>query len=139
MNFYLTTPASVMEARRRMFHRGFDELETMERTFSIPMDLNSNEDEYTISAIVPGLASEDVNIQFNNGVLSIEGEYPEKSTDGLQVHLAELPTGKFSRSIEFTDPIDSEKIEAVLKDGILTLHIPKAEEAKPKTIKVGTK
>jgi HSP20 family protein len=139
MNFYLTTPATMMEARRRMIQRGFNELETMERTFSIPMDLNSDEDEYSISAIVPGLASEDVSIQFNNGVLTIEGEYPEKSTEGLQVHLAELPTGNFSRSIEFSDPIASEKIEAVLKDGILTLHIPKAEEAKPKTIKVVTK
>ncbi len=139
MNFYLATPSSVLEARRRMLRREFEEACDCEPTFSIPMDLRSNEDEYTITAFVPGMASEDVSIQFNSGVLTVEGQYPEKSTEGFQVHLAELPVGKFSRSIEFNDPINSEKIEAHLKDGILTLRVPKAEEAKPKTIKVVAK
>lgn len=139
MNFYFASPTSVMEARRRMMRRVIDESMDSEPTYSIPMNLNSNEDEYVISAFVPGLASEDVNIQFNGGTLTIEGEYPEIQTEGLQSHLSELPVGKFSRAIEFNDPVATDKIEASLKDGILTLHIPKAEEAKPKTIKVVAK
>jgi HSP20 family protein len=83
--------------------------------------------------------SESVNIQFSNGVLTIDGEYPENSVEGEEIHLSELPVGKFSRSIEFNNPINAEKIDASLKDGVLTLRIPKAEEAKPKTIKISTK
>jgi HSP20 family protein len=139
MNFYFTTPTSVMEARRRMMRRMFDETVEEEPTFSIPMNLTSNQDEYTITALVPGLSSEDVNIQFNNGVLTVDGEYPETQLEGLDVHISELPVGKFSRSIEFNNPVAAEKIEASLKDGVLTLRIPKAEEAKPKTIKIATK
>jgi len=139
MNFYFTTPTSVMEARRRMMRRMFDESVEEEPTYSIPMNLSSNQDEYTITAFVPGLASESVNIQFNNGVLTVDGEYPETQAEGQDVHLSELPVGKFSRSIEFNNPVAAEKIEANLKDGVLTLRIPKAEEAKPKTIKIATK
>jgi HSP20 family protein len=139
MNFYFTTPTSVMEARRRMMRRMFDENVEEEPTFSIPMNLSSNQDEYTITALVPGLSSEAVNIQFNNGVLTVDGEYPESQLEGQDVHISELPVGKFSRSIEFNNPVAAEKIEASLKDGVLTLRIPKAEEAKPKTIKIATK
>jgi len=139
MNFYFTTPTSVMEARRRMMRRMLDESVEEEPTYSIPMNLSSNQDEYTITAFVPGLASESVNIQFNNGVLTVDGEYPETQAEGQDVHLSELPVGKFSRSIEFNNPVAAEKIEANLKDGVLTLRIPKAEEAKPKTIKIATK
>lgn len=139
MNFYFTTPTSVMEARRRMMRRMFDENVEEEPTFSIPMNLSSNQDEYTITALVPGLSSEAVNIQFNNGVLTVDGEYPEVQQEGQDVHISELPVGKFSRSIEFNNPVAAEKIEASLKDGVLTLRIPKAEEAKPKTIKIATK
>lgn len=144
MNFYFTTPTSVMEARRRMMRRMFDEAvvaESVEEepTFSIPMNLSSNQDDYTVTAFLPGLASEAVNIQINNGVLTVDGEYPETQMEGQDVHLSELPVGKFSRSIEFTNPVAAEKIEANLKDGVLTLRIPKAEEAKPKTIKIATK
>ena len=139
MNFYLTTPASVFEARRRMMKRLIDENVENESTFSIPMNLHSNDDGYIISAFVPGLPSDAVNIQFNNGVLTIDGEYSEKEIDGYESHLSELPVGKFSRSIEFNNPVNAEKIEASLKDGILTLRVPKAEEAKPKTIKISSK
>jgi HSP20 family protein len=139
MNFYFTTPTSVMEARRRMMRRMFDETVEEEPTFSIPMNLSSNQDEYTITAFVPGLPTDAVNLQFNNGVLTVDGEYPETQLEGQEVHLSELPVGKFSRSIEFNNPVDAEKIEANLKDGVLTLRIPKAEDAKPKTIKIATK
>lgn len=139
MNYYFASPATVMEARRRMMRRMMDDSADCEPTFSIPMNLTSTEDEYVITAFVPGLASEAVSIQFNNGVLTVEGEYPENQVEGIDVHLSELPVGKFSRSIEFNNPVAAEKIEAALKDGILTLHVPKAEEAKPKTIKIVSK
>ena len=139
MNYYFSSPATLMEARRRMMRHMMDDTAESEPTYSIPMNLTSNEDEYVITTFVPGLASDAVSIQFNNGVLTVEGEYPEKQVEGSDVHLAELPVGKFSRSIEFNNPVAAEKIEANLKDGVLTLRVPKAEEAKPKTIKIVSK
>ncbi len=139
MNFYFTNPTTTMEARRNMMKRMIEDIGTVQPVRSIPMDLRSNENEYIVTAYLPGLPSEAVNIQYNNGTLSIDGEYPEQSFEGLQTHLNELPVGKFSRSIEFADPIAADKIDADLKDGILTLHLPKAEEAKPKLIKIKSK
>jgi len=139
MNFYFSTPASMMEARRRMMHRFLDEASDEEPVFSIPLNLSSNQDEYVLTTFVPGMTSDSVSVQFNNGVLSLDGEYTEKQMEGYDAHLSELPTGKFHRSIEFNNPVNAEKIEADLKNGVLTLRIPKAEEAKPKTIKIATK
>ncbi len=139
MNYYISTPASMVEARRRLMNRFLNENRSDEPVFSIPLNLQSNQDEYLLTSFVPGLDADSVNIRFNNGVLTLEGEYTENQVEGYDVHLSELPIGKFSRSIEFNNPINSEKIVAELKDGRLTLHIPKAEEAKPKTIKISSK
>ncbi|MBA4376067.1 MAG: hypothetical protein C0401_07845, partial [Anaerolinea sp.] len=136
MTFYVTSPATAIEARRRMMRQLIDDSFDTERVLTIPMDLMSNENEYLISALLPGLSSEEVNIQFNNGTLTIDGEYQDNHKEGFGVHLSELPIGRFSRSIEFNDPVEPEKIEAEMKNGILTVRIPKTEEAKPKTIKV---
>lgn len=139
MTFYLTSPATVLEARRRAMRRLIDETVDSEPTFTIPMNLTSSEDDYLVTAFLPGLESESVNIQFNNGILTIDGEYPEVQQESRETHLAELPVGKFHRAIEFNNPIAADKVEATLKNGILTIRVPKAEEAKPKTIKVVTK
>jgi len=122
-----------------MLNRFRNEDQNDEPVYSIPMNLYSNQDEYVLTSFVPGLEADAINIRFNNGVLTLEGEYTEHQVEGYDVHLSELPVGKFSRSIEFNNPINSEKIEANLKNGWLTLHIPKAEEAKPKTIKIASK
>ena len=89
--------------------------------------------------MLPGLTAEDVNIQFVDNVLTIDGEYRELKEDDKETLFSELPVGRFSRSIEINDPVKVEQIEASMKDGILTIHIPKAEEAKPKTIKINAK
>jgi len=98
-----------------------------------------NENEYTLTALLPGLSTDEINIQFNNGTLSIDGEYQEIRDEKSEYLFSEMPAGKFSRSVEINDPIVSEKISAGMKDGVLTIHLPKAEEAKPKTIKINAK
>jgi HSP20 family protein len=103
------------------------------------MELKSTENEYTLRAMLPGLSTEEVNIQFNDSVLTIDGEYSAISEEGKESLFSEMPVGRFSRSLEIKDPVVVEKIEASMKDGILTIHIPKAEEAKPKTIKINAK
>jgi len=72
-------------------------------------------------------------------VLTIDGEYTSISEEGKECLFSEMPVGRFSRSIEIKEPIVVDKIEASMKDGILTILIPKAEEAKPKMIRINAK
>jgi HSP20 family protein len=136
MTYYVTSPAAAIEARRRMMRHLFENAFESERVYSFPMDVRSDQDQITVTALLPGLSTEEVNIQFNNGMLTIDGEYKNLRDEESQYVLAELPVGKFSRTLEINEPVVAEKIVAEMKDGVLTLRIPKAEEAKPKMIKV---
>lgn len=139
VTLYVRTPEMVAEARRRMMHRMLANSFNQERTLSFPMDMKANKDEYTLTAFLPGLSTEEINIQFNNGVLVIEGEYLEMKDDDSECLFSEIPAGKFSRSIEMNEPVVPDKIEALMRNGVLTIRIPKAEEAKPRSIKIVAK
>jgi len=134
MTYYLSTPQ--IEARKRFLRNMIENSYDRERVMSFPMDLYGTKEEYVITAMLPGLTAEDVDIQFNNGILTISGEYTDKRVEGDEYFFSELPVGKFSRAIEINEPIKSDKIDAAMKQGLLTIRIPKAEEAKPKTIKI---
>jgi HSP20 family protein len=115
----------------------------MERDFepevAFPMDVKATQEGYELKAYLPGVSAENVDIQIVNEVVTISGEVKlerDKRTDYL---LAELPVGRFHRVISLPTPLDSSKVEASLENGILTLNIPKAEEAKPKSIKITQK
>jgi HSP20 family protein len=130
-----------MEARRRMMRRLFEENFSADRVMSFPVELSETSDEYTLKAFLPGLTSEEVNIQFNNGVLSIDGEYKaaDEADEKVEKMIGEFPSGRFARSFELADSIMEDKIEASMSNGVLTVHVPKAEEAKPRTIKIVAK
>jgi HSP20 family protein len=129
----------VAESRRRMMRRMMEDSYNHERVLTFPLEMISTENDYTLRAMLPGLSADEVNIQFNDSVLTIDGEYTSISEEGKESLFSEMPVGRFARSIEIKDPVVVDKIEASMKDGILTIHIPKAEEAKPKTIKINAK
>jgi HSP20 family protein len=139
MTLYVTNPQAVMEARRRMMRRMFEENFNEERVMSFPVDLSETSEEYTLKAFLPGLSAEDVNIEYNNNTLSINGEYKAEEEDKSEKLLNEFPAGRFGRSFELAEPIVVDKIEASMSNGVLTVRIPKAEEAKPRTIKIVAK
>jgi HSP20 family protein len=103
---------------------------------SVPtMDLYQTEDAVVVKTGLPGVKPEDIQISVANGVLTIRGEVKqEKEEKQRTYHLRERRYGTFSRSISLPSSVNSEKSEAVFEDGILTLTLPKAEEAKAKTI-----
>jgi HSP20 family protein len=104
------------------------------------INVEENENEWKISAELPGVAKEDVRVNFQDQVLSISGEKKvEKEDKNKNYHRNERSFGKFSRSLKINSPIVSDKIDAEYKDGILTISLPKAEEAKPKLIDVKIK
>lgn len=105
--------------------------------FSLALDVSENENEYVVKASVPGIAEEDLEITLDNHVLTIGGEFKsEEESEDVRYHLRERRYGKFSRSITLPAAVNEESIEANFENGVLTVHVPKAEEAKPKRIAV---
>jgi len=100
---------------------------------ALGVNVREEEDAYILSAMVPGLKAEDLNIQVLENMVSIEGEYQSADAEYL---LNELPSGAFRRALRLPAEIQSEKVQAKIADGVLTLNLPKAESAKPKKINI---
>ncbi len=116
-----------------------EEWDQQAREWSLALDVIENEDSYLIKATVPGVKPEDLEITFNKGMLTIRGELKDEAeqTQG-QYHLRERRYGAFSRSVTMPANVKADDIQADYQGGILTLSLPKAEEAKPKRIQVGS-
>ena len=105
----------------------------------IPLDVKDLKDAFELTAIIPGLNAQDIEIEILNDVVSISGEF-KRETDEEETYLRrERPSGKFNRSLHFASKLDAGKAEANLENGILSLRVPKVPEAQPKNIKVKTK
>jgi HSP20 family protein len=106
---------------------------------TLPIDVKADNESFTIKALLPGARPEDVDIQIVNDIVTISGELRSNREEGATYLLAERPDGKFHRVISLPTPLDANLVEADLENGILTLQIPKAEEAKPRSIKIKQK
>lgn len=126
MTFYVQT-----YPYRRMARRW---AENRERTLGI--NVREENDAYVLSALVPGIKSDELNIQVLEDVVRIDGEYKADESNYL---VRELPSGSFHRTLRLPAAIDAENVEAEVVDGVLTLRLPKAESARPKQIKINTK
>jgi len=101
------------------------------------VDISETENEYQIKAEIPDVKKEDVKVTLEDGVLTIQGERKhEKEERGKKYHPIERSYGSFVRTFSLPDVIDDEKVKAEFKDGVLNLHLPKSEKAKPKAIEV---
>lgn len=100
------------------------------------INLSEDNDNFYIRAELPGIDSENLDIQAAGDSLSISGERKIEVEEGVKYHRREREAGKFSRMIKFPKPCDTEKIDASLVNGILNLTIPKSEAAKPRQITV---
>jgi HSP20 family protein len=101
------------------------------------VDISETEGEYVIKAELPEVKKDDVKITLEEGVLSIQGERKhEKEEKGKKFHRIERAYGRFVRSFVVPDYVDEAKIKAEYQDGVLQLHLPKSEKAKPRAIEV---
>jgi len=118
--------------------RGGNENEAMTVADWIPpVDISETAAEYLIKAEIPEVKKEDVKVTLEHGVLTIQGmRRRETEEKGKKYHRVERSYGSFVRSFSLPDFVDDAKVQAVVKDGILTLHLPKSEQAKPKAIEV---
>ena len=103
--------------------------------FTPPVDVHETEDEYLVTIDLPGVKSEDVNVEINDNVLSISGARVADDTGAAQ--LVERPYGTFARTLSLPQGVDSDSIQAGYHDGVLELRIPKPAEQKPKKITIG--
>jgi HSP20 family protein len=109
-----------------------------EDTTWIPaFDIAEKEEEYLITAELPGMDMKDIDITFTDGLLTVKGEKKQEKEDkGKDYHRIERRYGSFQRSFRVPEKVDTNKIEASYKDGILKLVLPKAEESRAQKIKV---
>ena len=105
-----------------------------------PADVSETENEIVVRLDMPGHRAEDINIKFENDVLSVESERKISRQDkGETYHRSERGSGKFFRSFVLPASVDSQRTTASYENGVLQIALPKREEAKPRTIKVAVK
>ena len=140
MTLYIRSPFANMRRRmlENMFDRDLSEF-GFESNLPMPLDVKAEDDTYIVTAWLPGVVAEDLNIQVVNESITISGELKVDREDNSSYLLAEIPSGRFSRTITLPMPLNAASAEANLSNGVLTLRVPKAEEAKPKSIKIVTK
>lgn len=122
----------------RIFNELFDRSQESNLTSWAPaVDIVESQNELVVKADLPDIKPEELDIRVENNILTIRGERKfEKKVDEKNYLRVERSYGSFARSFSLANTVNSEAIKADYKDGVLTLTIPKREEAKPKQIKV---
>ena len=105
--------------------------------WSPAVDITEDDKEYLVKAELPEINKEDVKVTVENNVLTISGERKfEKEEKGKRYHRIERSYGSFVRSFTLPDDASSGKVDAKFHDGLLTVHVPKSEQARPKQIEI---
>ena len=122
----------------RYQRRPAHQLNSVESEIHVPLDVIVDDNSYVIDLIVPGLEPDDVEIEIVEKTIIIQGEFKAADED-VKFLRRERPIGKFRRVIRLPKLLEMEKSEANLEKGILSLRVPVAEEALPRTIKIKAK
>jgi len=111
-----------------------------DRTVSFAVDVVEGENDFTVKCELPGIEEKDLDVSITSNVITIKGEKKTESEEKEgKYYKKESWSGSFQRTLSMPTSVDAEKIQAELKDGILTITLPKKEEAKPKQISVNVK
>jgi len=134
-------PVAAQSQFERLFREAFSpalgENEVSTRTWAPPVDIYENGDNLVLKAELPGVNPDDVEIRVEDNTLYLKGERKfEKEVKEQSYHRVERSYGTFTRTFSLPNSIDAVKVAANYQDGVLTLTMPKKEEAKPKTIKI---
>ena len=132
MTTYYVSPRSRMLRRYR-------ELDARRPDVQIPLDVIAEGDDFILVAYVPGVNTDDLQIEILENVVTIKGEFLSDLSEDAKMLRNEIPTGKFSRSMRLPSLLNASGAEAEVINGVLKLRVPKAEEAKAKQIKVKVK
>lgn len=125
-----------LQVQKKREHEQREETTIPARVFLPTADIYETQDALTVILEMPGVEKSNVNVHVEEGVLHVEGRLDLSKYQGLQPLYIEYNIGHYSRSFQLSSKIDQTRIEAALRDGVLSLTLPKVEEAKPRTINV---
>jgi len=130
---------SLRDAMDRLFETSFVP-GFREENWALPLDVQAKEDEFVLTASVPGFKAEEIEISVQEDSVSLKAERKSERTEKKNGYLLrEIRSGSFARQITLPAPVEAGKVEAGLENGLLTVRLPKAESAKVKTIMVKAK
>jgi len=125
-----------LQVQKKREHEAREETTIPARVFLPAADIYETKDALTVILEMPGVEKSNVTVGVEDDVLQIDGRLDLTKYQGLQPVYTEYNVGHYSRRFQLSSKIDRSKIEAALKDGILSVTLPKIEEAKPRTINV---
>ncbi len=132
--------SSLNDEMERVFRQAFGNGgATPAGAFSPALDVEESEDGFTLYVELPGIPAEDVEVSLEENVLTIAGQrafYLDKDPEHFR--RIERRVGRFHRAVRLPDRVDGEHVDATYRDGVLTISVPKAEEAKPRRIQIST-
>ncbi len=100
------------------------------------VNVSETDEKYVVEAELPGIAKEELDISVIGDTVTIEGERKETTQENASARRREFSYGKFARKLQFRHNLDPDAVEATFKDGVLTLSLPKAKDARPRKIKL---
>lgn len=107
------------------------------RTWAPVLDMHETKDELVLNFELPGVTDKDVSLSITGDLLTVKGERAfNRDSQGENAHHVERVYGKFERSVELPMPVQADKVKASYRGGVLEVRLPKAEEVKPKAIKI---
>jgi HSP20 family protein len=93
-------------------------------------------DDFVVEAELPGVKKQDLDVQVRGDTLRIQGKKTVAHDESASIHRRERAAGQFDRTVTLPDEIDSARVSAEYRDGVLTLRLPRAESAKPRTVSI---
>jgi len=105
-------------------------------TSSLPVDVYETDDAFVVKAFMPGLTPDDLTISVEQQSVAIHGQPKAEAVDGMQPVLQERRIGAFTRTFTLPVPVEADKVQAELRNGVLSLTLPKSEAIKPRKIQV---
>lgn len=134
MNGSLSTLSNRLDWLRNEFEQALGNGQAPE--FVPSLDIREDADHFMVDVEVPGLKAGDIEVTFADNEMTLKGERKWEKKEGEVWHRAERGYGAFLRKVTFPAPVNGERIEATFEDGILTVKLPKAEEAKPRKVQI---
>lgn len=111
--------------------------ERQAEAFAPRFEVRETKEALVLKADMPGVKADDLDVSVQSNVLSISGKREqERTSEGEHFHMTERSYGSFTRSFTLPDGVDSKNLDAELKDGVLTLTLPKVPEAKPQKVQI---
>ena len=128
-----------METEKSLEKRRGAELEPRRRTYTPPCDIYEDPEGLTVISDMPGVNADSLEVRIEKDVLTIRGRTRSMAPEKAEAYYTEFRQGDFYRAFSLGEEIDQASISATVKDGVLTLRLPKSEKAKPRKIEIRAK